>query len=143
MYFNDWALERSSDDDRTEDMLYAETELALDLHFLQLQHQRQNTEGIWVLGYLEELRKLAENELQAATKLRRRSFDLGDPPAYLVRLYRHKRHLACIRQEIDLLEQAVKDAENGEDLGDVCIYIKHAIQNGSAVITGSRYVQSS
>lgn len=140
VYSNPWASGSTQDEGRTEDMLYEETTLALDLHFLELEHRRSKAKEGWVPGYLEALRKLAEEEQKASNKLRRRSLDLGDPPAYVVRLHRHRRHLACIRQDIDLIEQAVTDASNGEDLADVCLYIKHAIQNGSAIITGASYV---
>lgn len=118
-------------------MLYEETDLAMNLHFKQLEQVRKTDNDSWVFGYLEELKELADEEHKAASRLRRRALDRGNPPAYLVHVHRHRRRLACIRQEMDLIEQAVKDAASGEDLQDMCIYLKHAIQTGSAIITGA------
>lgn len=139
MYCNDWVHKQSRDEERTEDMLYAETDLALNLHFLQLEHSRSRSDD-WVSEYLEALSKLAESEHKAANHLRRRALDLGNPPRFLVRLHRHRRHLACVKQEIDLVEQAAMDVDNGNDIEDPFIYLKHAIQTGSAVLTGAQYV---
>lgn len=138
IYFNDWADTASKDEERTEDMLFAETVLALDLHRLQLEHQRTHAEGKWIDSYLAELRKLGEDELRAANQLRRIALDHGNPPSYLVLIHQHRRRIACLQQEIDLLQQAVQDVETGQKVPDLCIYFKHAIQTGSAVITGAR-----
>lgn len=143
IYFNNWALANSKDGDRTEDMLYEETTLALDLHFVQLEQSRKEAGNWgWVSGYLAELRNLLEEEAKASSRLRRRALDLGNPPPYMVRLHRHRRHLACIEQEIDLIEQAVTGDANGETITDPCVYLKHAIQSGSAIITGAQCVLS-
>lgn len=106
-------------------------------HIIMFLHARLDA---WASEYVKALRELAEEEHKAALKLRCRSFDLGNPPRFLVRLHRHKRHLACLRQEIELIEQAINDGAHGEDVSDPCIYLKHAIQTGSAIITGARYV---
>lgn len=142
IYTNTWAHLASQDDDRTDVMLYEETDLAMNLHFKQFEQVRTANGNSWVPGYLEELKSLLEEELKAASRLRRCALDRGNPPAYVSHVHRHRRRLACVRQEMDLIEQAFNDAASGEDIQDMCIYLKHAIQSGSAIITGARSVVS-
>lgn len=123
-------------------MIYEETDLAMNLHFKQFEQVRTASGNSWVPSYLKELKSLSDEELKAASRLRRRALDRGNPPAYLSHIHRHRRRLACIRQEIDLIEQAFNDAASGENIEDMCIYLKHAIQSGSAVITGARSVST-
>lgn len=139
IYSNQWVCLNSNDSDRTEDMLFEETTLALDLHFVQLEQIRKHGTDDWTHGYLVELKKMVDDECKATSRLRRRALDLGNPPAYVVRLHRHRRHIACLQQEMDLIEQAVNDTVNDGDVLDVCLYLKHAIQTGSAIITGAWY----
>lgn len=141
IYFNDWAVDGpSQDSERSEDMVFAETELALELHMLQREFQKQEAGFTWSSAYADHIRTLIEDERKATFASRRRAFDEQHPPSSLLRLHQHRRHLASLQQELQLIQQAISDMENGMDILDPCIYLKHAIQSGSAIITGARYV---
>lgn len=121
------------DPDRTTDMLYGETQLALDMHHLE--HELVSKHGVtrWVKPYLQTLNQWLKDKLQLAYQARDKAVQEGNAQGEqeLIRIHAHHRYIACIAQDCDLISKASKDFKDPTD------YIDDAVHRRTAIIVGA------
>lgn len=120
-------------------MLYAETELALELHTLEANHRKLHGDAGWGPPYIAKLEQMVEEEELLARQSRRLALDKLNPPYLLRRIHGHRRYMACLLQEIDLVGMAMDDSDEPA-VTDAACYIRDAVDRGTAVIVGAPYV---
>lgn len=120
-------------------MLYAETELALELHTLEANHRTLHGDTAWGPSYISKLEEMIEEEELLARKSRRLALDKLNPPYLLRRIHGHRRYIACLLQEIDLVGKAMEDSDE-PNVTDPSYYIQDAVNRGTAIIVGAPYV---
>lgn len=133
-YDNVWVnVKAGLDPERTEDMLYGETQLALDMHNLERELRSKHGVNGWARPYLQTLEGWLKDELDLAYKARDRAVQKGDAQGeqQLLTLHAHRRYIACIAQDHDLISQAVKKSEEPTD------YIDDAVSRRTAIIVGA------
>lgn len=120
-----------------------ERSLARSLHALELQCRRQYG-SLWAWFFLETARdKLLRDELKAARSV------LANPLAHSKdqarRVHEHRRRVACLYQEVSLLEQGLARLDRRTD--EACLidpnpeaFLLDAMAKGTAIIIGAEYV---
>lgn len=121
---------------RSEAMLYAETQLALELHTLEGNFRNRHGDWEWGPLYIEKLKEWVFEEKLESTKTRHLALDKMNPPYLLRRLHGHRRLMACLLQEIDLVEKAMEDRGERDAVGPLA-YVQDAVNRGTAIIAGA------
>lgn len=115
-------------------MVSEEANLAFDLTI----HERlirKTHQSSWASVFIDDLKGWAREQFKEAKQTLRD--DTG--PSRDRHLHAHRRILAILEQEIDLLQQGVEDSAAARLTWPPDAYLRHCICTGSAIITGAEY----
>ncbi|EIM79074.1 uncharacterized protein STEHIDRAFT_164031 [Stereum hirsutum FP-91666 SS1] len=146
VYSNEWASTSSNyshgfpagnrlDPDRMGEMKEREAELMLKLSFLdsEMKNQNESADG-WVQLFLDDIQRLISQELAKVHS----TLAEDHVPFRDRQLHAHRRHIAALHQQRDLLEQGMEDHKRYLQMEAPDGYLLHCYRSGDGISNGAR-----